>query len=156
MFSALGNWALGNVMITVRPENKIGYYDRFIYLDDVMPFSEIVDVTAANTVRTRYPIAALNAVISTTTVYQDGDLVLNQGIIEWVSGHKPAVGTRLSISYLYHPVFVVIEYAHFIRTTPFRDKLPRKQQLTPAGQPQYLPLQVIARLEHLPLEAGDV
>jgi hypothetical protein len=152
MFGVLGPWALGNVMITVRAENKLGYYDRLCYLDDVMPFSEVITLGDSATVKTRYPVAALNAVISSTTVYTEKDVWLDKGALSWVDGHQPVSGTRISVSYMCHPVFVVIDYAHLIRTMPVRAKLPRAQQLTPMGETLNLPLQVIARLEHLPLE----
>lgn len=154
MFSVLGNWGLGTVMVTVRPENKLGYYDRLVYLDDVMPYSEIVTVDAADTLKLHYPAEALNALSETVKEYGDADVVLtDDGNVQWLPGKKPAAGTRLSVHYLCHPTFVVIEFPHLIRSVDVRQK-PPAIDASPMGSRMALPIQVVARLEHLPLELG--
>jgi hypothetical protein len=154
MFAALGPWARGSVMFTVRPENKLGYYDRLAYLDDVMPFSELVVSAAGTTLKTRYPVNCINALLSETQTFGDADVELRDGVVTWLAGRAPPAGTRLSISYLCHPVFVVLEYPHLIRVTNRVAKKPRSAQATPAGDFHRLPMQVLARLEYLPLEGG--
>lgn len=152
MFAVLGKWALGSVMVTVRPENKLGYYDRLIYLDDVIPFSELLEMGSTDTLKLKYPAETINGLISETKAYNNSDVVLQDGNVKWLPGRAPPKGTRLSINYLYHPVFIVLEFVHLIRTIPFRNKKPLAKRMTPIGDTMRLPIQVVARLEHLPLE----
>jgi hypothetical protein len=151
LYEALGNWAFGSVMFTVRPENKLGYYDRLTHLDDVAPFSEIV-TTESDLVKLRYPATCLNALLSSSKTYGDADVVLEDGNVKFLSGKAPALGTRLSVSYLHHPTFVVLEFPHLIRVIPAR-AIREKAGTSPAGGHFYLPQQVLARLEYLPMDA---
>lgn len=152
MFAALGDWALGTVMFTVRSENRLSYYDRLIHLDDVAPFSErIVSAPAGTPIKLRYPADEINGLISLTQRFGNADVVLDDnGNVVFLPGRAPPAGTQLSITYMHHPVFTVIEFPHLIRTVPVRNKKPPALADTPTGDYMRLPQQVIARLEHLP------
>lgn len=154
MFAVLGAWAMGSTLITVRAENKLNYQDRLIYLDDVITHNELVDVSGG-TLPTRYPVEGLNALISETKEFGDDDVSLVDGVITWEPGKVPADGTRVSVNYLFHPVFTVIDFVHLLRVVPVQNKKPLARRATPAGDPMLLPIQVVARLEHLPMEPRE-
>lgn len=152
MFSVLGNWALGSVLVTVRADNKLGYYDRLIYLDDLMPFSQLLTQGTSPTLKLRYPAECLNSLVSETQEFGEQDVQLVCGDVVWRAGRQPPDGTVLSCNYLCHPVFTVIEFPHLIRTIPVRALKLKRPATSPAGGHMFLPLQVVARLEHLALE----
>lgn len=158
MFSMLGDWAMGSVMITVRPENKLGYYDRLIALDDLFVHRELLTQGTEDTLKLFYPAESLLTLLTTdendvVTYWGDNDVELVNGNIRWLPGKQPEPETRISVSYLCHPVFTVIEFTHLIRSVPFRSKRPPAKRETPIGDLMRLPIQVVARLEHLPLDS---
>lgn len=147
MFQALGANAMGSAMLTVRPANRVGYYDRIIAIDEVMPHSEVVVVDGA-TLKTRYPVRWLNACFSTTKGYADEDIALfEDGTLGWRTGKKPANGTRVAVHYMKHPQWIVMEYANLVRTSLI--KFRRATSQTPDGDILDLPIKTLVRLEHL-------
>lgn len=151
MFQALGNWAFGSAMLTVRPGNRLGYYDRIIQIDEIAVYSEIV-VVDGPIVKTRYPLRWLNYCMSLAQAYGDDDLVLyDDGVLKWKPGRQPAAGTRVSVHYMHHPVWVMIEYSNLVRTSliQFRKATPQ----TPDGDILDLPIKLVMRREHLQLDA---
>lgn len=154
LYEALGYWAFGSVMFTVRSENKLGYYDRLTHLDDVAPFSEVKELKEADagTIKLRYPATLINGLIDENfKEYGDDDVVLEDGNLKFISGKAPAAGVRLSISYMHHPTFVVLEFPHLIRVIAAR-AIREKTNTSPMGGHYFLPQQVLARLEYLPLD----
>ena len=148
-FDKLGEWILGTSLFSVRPENRLGHHDRLVMLDSVLPFSQYSDVLANGTVPTRWPVNAVNMLRSLNTVYTEGAEyeVTSTGNVQFLSGHAPSAGTRVSIHYDHHPHLLVWEHTH-----AFRDSLKAFKTATPTtplGDPQALPLQVLARLEWL-------
>jgi hypothetical protein len=164
MFELLGHWVRGTMMLSVRPENKVGYYDRIVYLDSLTTYSETIDLgdpaaarkpgetikhDPTKPIRLRYRTVQINNVESLTTRYEQGvDFVVTPtGELEFFEGQSPAVGTRLSVHYLTHPTYVVAEHPHIVRETPKRKK--DTQKITPFGTPTELPIQALIKLEFL-------
>lgn len=147
MFRNTGRWDAAEMMVTVRPENHIGYYDRLINLDSTVPRSEQVTALADGAdLSLKYRVVAINLLRSLTTVYEPGvDFELQKGRIHWYSGKAPAVGTRLVAHYLYHPVWLVVDFPHAIRTTAIKFKT--KNPTTPRGDPIALPIQGRVQLD---------
>jgi hypothetical protein len=155
-YDRLGNWVRGTQMLTVRPENKIGYYDRLVCLDQEINYSEIIvqgaDPTAA--LKLRYLATAVNIIRSETTRYEQGsDFDVVDGKVVWISvSGAPAANTRLSVHYLTHPTYLVIDHPHVMRGTQKRRK--SAPLATPFGNPVALPIQAAIRLEFL--QADDI
>lgn len=146
----LSRWVPGNAMLTVRPENKLGFYDRLVDLESQMAYSEYVEATGTSTQPLRYPATAVNLVRSLGHEYvPDGDYqVTDAGELLWAAGVAPAAGVRLAIHYLCHPTWLVVEYPHVARVTNILQKVPAP--VSPAGDPRDLPLQAVIRLDFLP------
>lgn len=152
LFDVMGHLAWGTAVITVRPENKIGYQDRLISLDSEMVFFENVRVTVGDTtVRTRYLPTAVNQLRSLTTVYREEEHYrVENGIITWIESAIPEATETMSIHYNTRPVWRVVEHPHEIREISRRRPVPRTELVTPHGNPTPLPIQALVRLEHLP------
>lgn len=156
-YDMVGNWVRGTMQVTVRPENKIGYYDRLVNLDAEVPFSEVVtagqdrygNVTSASSLRLRYRATGVNAVFTEVKRFEQGeDFELDEGVVQWISGREPLPGTRLSVHYLTHPTWLVIDHPHVLRETQQRRKI--REKVSPLGSPVALPIQASVRLEFLP------
>jgi len=156
-YGELGSRISGTMMATVRSQNKIGYYDRLIQLDSVVPFSQILDLSSdlEEPLETRYPIVQVNLIRTATKTFSapaDFDLGTgaDAGKIIWntASANLPDVENPVAIHYLCHPTWLVIEHPHSIRMTPVTQKV--KKPPTPAGEYVDLPIQAQVQLEFLP------
>lgn len=146
----LSRWMPGTAQLTVRPENKVGFYDRLVDLESQMAYSEDVLASGGASQVLRYPATAVNLVRSLAHVYEpDGDYqVGDAGELLWAPGRAPAAGEHLAVHYLCHPTWLVIEYPHVARVTTVKNKV--VSPLTPVGDPRDLPLQALIRLDFLP------
>lgn len=151
-YSHVGVWETGEAMVTVRPENKIGYYDRFINIDSVYPYTTTVRAPAPETneaLPLKYRAVGVNRIESISTLYEEETdfTVRNDGRIAFLAGRAPAVGTRLSVHYLIHPVYLVTSHPHMIRNSSELFKIPNPR--SSLGSPQDLPIQARMNLEFL-------
>lgn len=150
-YTGHGNWRTGQLHISVRGENKLGFYDKLVNLDREICYFEVIRVGSLGTpIKLRYKAAGINTVQTVDTVYQIGREfnVTPQGVLEFDESVRPAEGERLSVHYVTHPTYLVINYPHAHRgTTTLRKRLPK---MTPTGNPQVLPIQAEIRLEFVP------
>lgn len=148
MLNRMGRWISGDTMVTVRHENVLGYYDRLVNLDAEMIFAEIRTASGGTGCPTRYPAVAVNLLRSKTTIFEQSvDYHVRAGVITWETGKQPTVGTRLSLHYMHHPTWLVVDHPHIIRAAT--QMLKMKEPPTPVGAFQALPLQAHVRLEFL-------
>ena len=125
------------MMITMRAENKLAYYDRIVNLDAVAVYAEIVEVPNSGALPLRYKAVHVNLLRSASQVYTSptnytvdtGD-VTTTGI---------TAGTRLVCHYLTHPSWRIVEHPHNVRLTQVKSKT--ADPLTPSGDPSDLPVQ---------------
>ena len=155
MFRVLGSWSFGSAKLTVRGQNRLGYYDRIISIDESIVRSETTEADGSGKVKLKYLTTGVNDLRSLTTQYDDTDVELVDGEVIWKPGVEPATGTRLSVNYLFHPVWVVLQHLHVVRTSLARYKAPPKTLQTPEGDNISLPVQAVVRLEHLDLTPKD-
>lgn len=153
-FNKLGIWRFGEGLVTVRPQNVLAYNDRLVDLDSEIAFSEVLEVTyQQNQVvqpTTRYPVLALNHALDNrgVTYRQGADLILSpKGELRWRSGHAPVAKTRVTLSYLCHAHWRVMDQPHVMRRTQVLTKT--KQPTTPLGTPRALPIQAQIKLEQM-------
>jgi len=145
----LSNWVEGSAMLTVRNENRLGYYDRITLLDAEIVFSEHIKADGGTVLPTRYPVVGVNQLRSVSQVYeQETDFDLNLGEISWRSGYEPDEDTHLALHYICHPTYLVITHPHAARVTSQLFKTPTPK--APTGGPRQLPVQAIIRYEFLP------
>lgn len=152
-FGRQQNWLEGQMALTVRPENKIAYYDRIINLDSEMTFYEVREAGEDLLLKARYHIITINMLRSVSTVYvPETDYILEEGKILWLAGKQPTEGTRLLLHYQTFPVWLVQTHPHVIRGTIQKFKNPSPQ--TPQGDHQALPIQAMVKYEFLVGSAG--
>lgn len=153
-YDKLTYWREGMMNLTVRPENRLGYYDLVVNLDSEMVHYETVKAgpSSSDTLRLRYHLCAVNLLRSETTVFTpDTDFTLENGKIKWLL-NQPAEGTRLSCHYQTFPTWKVVSHPHVIRATQIKAKsqIPR----TPQGDPTPLPIQAVIQYDFLVGDAG--
>lgn len=145
----MSNWVRGSSNLTVRYENKLGYYDKVTALNAEIAFSEVVTTDGTEILPTRYPAVGVNYLRSVDTVYRIGvEYEINKGVVTWRTGYVPSTDTRVGIHYLCHPTWLVVEHPHAARVTPVKFKTPSPK--TPTGDPEKLPVQALIRYEFLP------
>lgn len=153
LFAVVGEWGFGGATLTVRPENRIGHGDRLVQLDAMGPYTEVVTVSG-NELATRYPVHSVNFVGSLTARYGDKDLALStDGKLTWKDGKAPTTGTRVSVHYLCHPVYLVVEHPNFTRHALVDNRVANPD--TPDGDILELPLRVLLKREHLVLNMKE-
>jgi len=133
----------GISMLTVRAENKLGYYDRICNLDATVSQCELKDAESGSTLSMKYPIRDINLLRSESTVYVvTTDFTIVAGDISWVSGRAPTAGTQLVCHYLTHPYWRVMDHPHAARLTPVRFK-------SATEDPRPLPVSAVLKYEWL-------
>lgn len=148
-YNVIGNWVDGSCNLTVRHENRIGYYDKVTSLDSQIVFSEVLIADGTNTLPTRYPVIGVNQLRTVNTVYTTGvEYAIEDGVITWYAGYEPDEDTRLSVHYLCHPVWLVVEHPHAARVT--LNKFKTATPTTPTGDPKQLPIQAMIRYDFVP------
>ena len=131
----------GVSMLTVRAENKLGYYDRICNLDATVTQYELKDAGSESTLSMRYPIRDINLLRSESAVFVvDTDFTIVAGDISWVSGQAPAAGTQLACHYLTHPYWRVMDHPHAARLTPVKYK-------STSEDPRPLPVSAVLKYE---------
>jgi hypothetical protein len=147
LWEAVGEWGFGTATLTVRPMNRLGYYDRIVQLDSLVAYTEFVTV-AGEALKTKYPVHEINFLASVDARYGDADIALSDdGVLSWRTGKSPPSGTRLSIHYHCHPVWVVVEHMNTVRQSLVATRLANPQ--TPDGDILDLPMRVFLKREHL-------
>ena len=138
----------GTAQLTVRHENTLGYYDRITALDAEIVFAETLVADGESELEARYLITGINYLRSVDTVYApDVDYEILAGKIKWYAGREPVADTRVTIHYLCHPSWLIIEHPHAARVTLNKFKVPAPK--SPAGDPRKLPVQALIRYEFL-------
>jgi hypothetical protein len=142
-YDILGARLEGTAAVSVRYENKLGYYDRLINLDATIAYVQILESDGSLNLETRYVARQVNLLRSATKVYvEDTDFTVTNGMVQWISGQEPGSSERLAIHYLTHPVWRIIEHPHGMRLTPVKFK-------GTEDTPTELPVQGIAKYEFL-------
>lgn len=145
----LGNWMSGSSQVTVRHQNKLGYFDKIVGLDVDIAYAEVIVTDGSQALETRYKVTGINLIRSEDKVYTpDVDYKIVKGAITWYPGKIPETGIRLSVHYLCHPTWLVVEHPHAARVTSVKFKTANPK--TPTGDPRKLPVQAIVRYDFIP------
>jgi hypothetical protein len=130
----------GVSMLTVRAENKLGYYDRICNLDATVSQCELRDAGSGN-LSMKYPIRDINLLRSASATFvKDTDFTLVSGDIVWESGSAPSSSTQLVCHYLTHPYWRVMDHPHAARLTPVKFK-------SATEDPRPLPVSAVLKYE---------
>jgi hypothetical protein len=119
-----GQWLAGMYKITTKPTDQLGLYDRLIFIDDSVSFTEAVTRgTSGNTDELKFPaitfdlpVEDINGVtyILGTDFSIDGD-----GNIVWgLSNKKPSAGTFYGARYQTLRRILIVDFPHVTRSSP--------------------------------------
>jgi hypothetical protein len=145
----VGFWQAGDMKCTVRPENKLGYYDKLVSLDSEIGYSERLTADGSNKLTTRFRATNCNLLRTETRVYEIGTdyNISTTGEVTFLQ-NTPIAGQTVGIHYLCHPTFLVVDHPHSIRTSLLKYKKASLQ--SPVGDPLRLPIQATVRLDFVP------
>jgi hypothetical protein len=157
IFERFGEWAFGMAKCTMSGHNKLGHRDRLEVLDAVMTWSQLLEADGTAVVpvtrgRVRggllYKAVEVYSLRSVATEYKEGSdfKIDDDGQIAWIMTAPPESGTVLSINYLVHPVFRVLDHVFAFRDTNVKKG---NKAVTKAEEHTYLPTNVLVKLELL-------
>jgi hypothetical protein len=118
-----GQWLAGMYKITTKPTNQLGLYDRLIFLDDSVSFTQAVERSATgNTDELRFPAIRFDLPIEDANgvTYLAGvDFVLDSnGNIVWgMSGKSPSPGTYYGARFQTLRRVLVTDFPHVQRAS---------------------------------------
>jgi hypothetical protein len=102
------------------------------------------------TLTTRYPVCGVNLLRSLTHTHEAADFELVNGVITWNGGKAPtALTTRLTVHYLMHPVWRVVEHPKSLRDQYIQKKMKRASLDTAVGNRAQLPLYSVVKYDFL-------
>lgn len=151
-FDRLGKLLSGQSVVTVRPNNRIGYLDRLIALDSLIIYTERVYWPGEDApLPLRYLVdGGVNLLASASQRYvPDEDFVVSQGLVRFVPGREPSMPTYLAAHYNCHPHYLVVEQPHASRLTYIPRAKAGAGAKTPEGNVVQMPLQAVVRLDWL-------
>ena len=172
MFENFGGFDYGEAQMTVQPECRVSYRDRFIANDMEMAWTELLTrgagtvVAVGKTGRTtvlqpqamRYEPIRINFVADedNNRYYQDTDWKIREGSMtepskmEWVTGRGPAAGKRYTVHYVARPVFIVDDAVYAMQGLSGPD-----ETLKGIRKPQVLPTTFKVKLDFLTQARGS-
>jgi len=157
VFERFGEWVFGTSRATTQPENRLGYRDRLVAVDSLMPWAQVIEydgsaeivVTGGYSKRgLRYPFVEVNYFRSVETVFREGlDFErTDDGTLQWLGSAAPEADTRLTIHGAVRPTWICMDHMH-----TYRDTLVERNAPGPTRADQYkrLPLQMVVKLDFL-------
>ncbi len=111
-----GDWVLGKVSITSPAKHNLAFRDRITALDSQITYSELIFKGTDETLR--YPAQEIIFLgVEGTTFVEGTDYSLVNGAIVWVPASEPVDGTTVTIRYIAHPRYIILDAVHEIRDT---------------------------------------
>jgi hypothetical protein len=143
-YAEAGGFMLGAMQLTVKADVRLGYHDRIIHTDSIIPFSELITRSDTDKDRLKYLPAEFERIVDAAgKEYQQGvNFTVDDRVITWMGDSIPAPGAPISLAYMTHPVWLVLNYLHLIRDTRIKFR-------KPFDEPKRLPIQVLCKLEWL-------
>lgn len=147
-----GRFDIGTVLVTLKAEFKISFWDKLTMFDSRMRFTEVLRRAPKGLVdKLKYPALTIEKLYSFTSINATVDYVLGtdytldaNGNILWVN--PPPKDTALGVSYFRNPAYIILDLPHHIRDTQIA--VPQTSQVSP-GQFTEMPMQGIAKLDFL-------
>lgn len=142
-----GNWEQGMMLVSTQSQNKIGFYDRLIFQESTVSFSQAIKKGAPNGVDTlRFPAISVSLPIvdffGVTYVFGTDFGLDASGNVKWsgFSGKQPSTDSSYGIVYLTQMRGLIVDYPHAIRGQQI-------QQGTTTPLYKDFPLQTVMKLE---------
>jgi hypothetical protein len=123
-FKPSGQWVRGGASITVRDKYLLGYYDKLVFSDLLVPFSQIVlRADDSDEDELSYPAEVFEIVRDVNGIFVDGtDFEKTEtGGIRWLVDYEgyssPEPGANYTVRYQCKPTFIVMDIGHAERLT---------------------------------------
>lgn len=158
IFERFGEWAFGMAKCSMDGNNKLGHRDKLEVIDAVMTWNQLLKADGTATIPVtggrgaasglQYRAVDVHLLRSLTTVYRlgrDYKLVEDSGAIQWLIT-PPVEDTMLTVNYLVHPIFRVMDHVYAFRDTNVQK---RNKATTEEEEHTYLPTQVLLKLEFM-------
>jgi hypothetical protein len=119
-----GQWLAGMYKITTKPTDQLGLYDRLIFIDDSVSFTEaLVRSSTSDTDELRFPAITFDLPIEDingVTYLLETDFSLDSdGNIVWgLSSKQPSPGTYFGVRYQTLRRILVVDFPHVTRSSP--------------------------------------
>jgi len=116
LFMPESRYEPGTAYFTTLPEHKLSFWDRIELLTAKTRFSEVTSMAsfAGATAQLKYPALSIEKIITNVgkEIPNDSAVVLKDGRIRF--SERP-VDDFFSISYFYHPTYIMIDLLHSVR-----------------------------------------
>tara|TARA_Y100000034_G_scaffold136543_1_gene213727 strand:- start:5940 stop:6614 length:675 start_codon:yes stop_codon:yes gene_type:complete len=139
LFQVFGGFDFGDALMTAQAAMAVGFRDRFVGIDQVMPYTELLtrgevadaEVPVGKTGRSsqaqqtamRYEPVRINYVADDDGEYEEGtDFRLIEPFeaepakLKWIAGRGPDEGVVYAVHYTCHPVWIVNEATYAIQS----------------------------------------
>jgi len=168
MFQAQGYLDPGTALLTVPSELEdkqtivyLHYFDRLTLLDFEDRYNDLVQRTNGITDLLRYDALKVEYLSTANAQYEEGkDFIIDDnGNIEWIVVDRPGrnelpeYGAVYTVSYLYRPVYRIVQILHEGRFSSQKLKLPN---LTPRRYPQQVIIKKDFLCDKISVEDGEV
>jgi len=168
MFRAEGYMDPGTALLTVpsQLEDKetfvyLHYFDKLTLVDFEDRYNELIQRSKGTTDLIRYTALAVEYLSTQNNQYEEGkDFILDgNGNVEWIVKNRPGrnelpeYGDVYTISYLYRPVYRIVQILHEGRFSSQKLKL---ANLTPRRYPQQVIIKKDFLLEKTDFQTGEL
>jgi len=118
-----GQWLAGMYKITLKPTDQLGLYDRLIFMDDSVSFTEaITRGTAGNVDQLRFPAISFDLPVEdingvTYLFGTDFTIDANGDIVWGISSKQPSPNTFYGVRYQTLRRILIVDFPHVQRAT---------------------------------------
>jgi len=127
-YNQTGEMVMGVSYFTTLPQYRMNFWDRVTNFHSTIRYDEVkAHGEHGGTDKLRFQPIEIVSVRTLETVYENGvDYTIDKNIgVSWVpGGQEPPTGERVSISYLMHPSWIVMDLTNVIRDTYVKSKKP--------------------------------
>lgn len=150
MIQLQGVWELGDLSITFpayyidRSVVRVDYFDKITILDFSERTSDLVKRSASgDTDKIRYEVTDVDYLATKNKrYYKDTDFIIKDTNINWINSNRPGPGEIYTLSYMYRPVYRIVNFLHEQRY--YYDSFKSNTK-----NPIYLPIQAQARRDYI-------
>jgi hypothetical protein len=156
VYENFGEWQRGTAGLTTFSWNKLGYRDRFEHYEAEMTYRQVVKLGATRILakgkesrqQLRYtPLSIMRVLRRTgnaTLVDITEDAVVSGGTID-LTGTSAVANEHVSVSYRFHPIWIITEFPYLTRGQRQHQKLIDKE----LGEHEDLPVHAVVMLDFL-------
>ena len=152
-FRTEGRFDVGTVLVTLKSDFRISFWDRLTLLDSRMRYTEVFKRNRVGLVdKLKYKALVVERLYTFTKINHITDYVYGtdytldeHGDVLW--SNPPLAGATLGISYFRNPAYIILDLPHHVRDTQIAK--PGSTQAATPGKFTEMPMQGMAKLDFL-------